>query len=107
MISKTDMNALEAREVVPGVKGKFAHSRNMTMAWWEFEKDAVLPEHSHEHEQVVNVIEGTLEIKSGDSTWTLEPGSVLVLPGGVPHRARGVTFCRVIDAFYPARDDYR
>jgi len=107
MISKTDMNALEAREVVPGVRGKFAHSDNLTMAWWEIEKDAVLPEHSHEHEQVVNVVEGTLEIRSEGSTWTLEQGSVLVLPGGVPHEARGVTFCRVIDAFYPARDDYR
>ena len=36
-----------------------------------------------------------------------EPGSVLVIPSGVPHLARGLTECRVIDAFWPARDDYK
>lgn len=35
------------------------------------------------------------------------PGSVLVLRGGETHEARGITFCRVIDAFCPARDDFR
>lgn len=107
MILKTDMNQMTAKEVAPGVKGRFAHSDRMTMAWWEIDEGAVLPEHSHEHEQVVNVIEGTLEIRSGGSTWTLGPGSVLVLRGGETHEARGITFCRVIDAFCPARDDYR
>ncbi len=35
------------------------------------------------------------------------PGSVLVLRGGETHEARGITFCRVIDAFCPARDNFR
>jgi len=30
-----------------------------------------------------------------------------VIPSGVPHLARGLTECRVIDAFWPARDDYK
>ena len=107
MIKKTDLKSIEAKEVAPGVRGKFAHSDNMTMAWWEIDEGALLPAHSHEHEQVVNVVEGTLEIRSEDKTWTLEPGCVLVLPGGVPHEARGVTFCRVIDAFCPAREDFK
>lgn len=98
---------IASREVVKGVHGKFVHSPHMTMAWWLIEKDAQLPEHSHEHEQVVNVVEGTLEISSGGKKWTLSAGSVLVIPGGVPHLARGVTECRVIDAFYPAREDYK
>ncbi|GAB6280179.1 MAG: cupin domain-containing protein [Thermovirga sp.] len=102
-----DTGNIVSREVVKGVHGKFVHSSHMTMAWWLIEKDASLPEHSHDHEQVVNVIEGTLEISSGNQVWTLNPGSVLVIPGGVPHLARGVTECRVIDAFYPVREDYK
>lgn len=98
---------IASREVVKGVHGKFVHSPHMTMAWWLIEKGAELPEHSHEHEQVVNVIEGTLEISSGEKKWTLTPGSVLVIPGGVPHLARGVTECCVIDAFCPVREDYK
>ncbi|HOI81577.1 MAG: cupin domain-containing protein [Thermovirgaceae bacterium] len=103
----TDTNSLVPKEVVKGVHGKFVHSPHMTMAWWHIEEGAMLPEHSHEHEQVVNVIEGTLEISSGGKKWTLGPGSVLAIPSGVPHLARGVTECRVIDAFYPAREDYK
>ncbi|MEA3508792.1 MAG: cupin domain-containing protein [Synergistota bacterium] len=103
----TDTSAMEWKEVVKGVHGKFAHSPNMTMAWWLIEEGAEMPEHSHDHEQVVNVVEGTLEISSGDKVWTLKPGSVLAIPGGVPHRARGVTECRVIDAFHPVREDYK
>ena len=103
----TDTNSLVPKEVVTGVHGKFVHSPHMTMAWWHIEEGAMLPEHSHEHEQVVNVIEGTLEISSGGKKWTLGPGSVLAIPSGVPHLARGVTECRVIDAFYPAREDYK
>jgi quercetin dioxygenase-like cupin family protein len=102
-----DMKEIPSRECVPGVHGKFAHSSNMTMAWWLIEEGAQMPEHSHEHEQVVNVVEGTLEITAEGKKWTLGPGSVLVIPGGVPHLARGVTECRVIDAFYPAREDYK
>ena len=107
MMEHFDTGKIASREVVKGVHGKFVHSANMTMAWWLIEEGAQLPEHSHEHEQVVNVVEGTLEISSGGKKWTLTAGSVLVLPGGVPHLARGVTECRVIDAFYPAREDYK
>ena len=52
----TDTKKMEPREVVKGVHGKFVHSPHMTMAWWVIEQGAALPEHSHEHEQVVNVV---------------------------------------------------
>ena len=103
----TDTGKMESREVVKGVHGKFVHSPHMTMAWWVIEQGAALPKHSHEHEQVVNVVEGTLELTAEGKKWTLGPGSVLVIPSGVPHLARGLTECRVIDAFWPARDDYK
>jgi len=41
------------------------------MAWWEIDEGALLPAHSHEHEQVVNVVEGILEIRSENRRWTL------------------------------------
>jgi len=102
-----NMNSIPSREVTPGVRGRFVHSEGMTIAWWEIEKDALLQRHSHVHEQVVNVIEGTLQLVVEDRTWILAPGSVMVIPSGVPHEAKGITFCRVIDAFYPIREDYK
>jgi quercetin dioxygenase-like cupin family protein len=79
----------------------------MTFVYWDIETGATLPEHSHPHEQVVNVIEGELEFTMGGEVKNMKPGGVAVVPGNVPHSAKGITDCRVIDVFYPVREDYR
>ncbi|NDJ75171.1 MAG: cupin domain-containing protein [Chloroflexi bacterium] len=96
-----------SREVVPGFHGKFIHSENVTVSFWDIEQDAVLPEHAHEHEQFSVVLEGKLELTVGGETRVLEPGLVAVIPGNVPHSGRAITPCRVCDVFYPVREDYR
>jgi len=35
------------------------------------------------------------------------PGVVYVIPPQARHSGRGITDCRVLDVFSPARDDYR
>jgi quercetin dioxygenase-like cupin family protein len=37
----------------------------------------------------------------------LTEGSVLVIPPNVPHAARALRSCRVLDVFSPVREDYR
>jgi quercetin dioxygenase-like cupin family protein len=37
----------------------------------------------------------------------MKAGSVALIPGGTPHGCRAITACRLVDAFTPARDDYR
>lgn len=66
-----------------------------------------MPEHSHPHELVINIIEGELELKAGAEVQTMKPGQVAVLSGNVPHWGKAVTDCRIIDVFYPVREDYR
>jgi quercetin dioxygenase-like cupin family protein len=101
------LEELEERELVPGFKGRFVHSENMTFAYWNIEAGATLPEHSHPHEQVANVIEGELELTLNGATKILSPGSVAVIPGDATHTGKAITRCRVIDVFYPVREDYR
>jgi quercetin dioxygenase-like cupin family protein len=101
------LEELEERELVPGFKGRFVHSENMTFAYWNIEAGAALPEHSHPHEQVANVIEGELELTLNGATKILSPGSVVVIPGDATHTGKAITRCRVIDVFYPVREDYR
>ena len=36
----------EPTEVMPGFKGRFEHGENVTMAFWEIDEGAELPEHS-------------------------------------------------------------
>ena len=98
---------LTSREIIAGFHGRFVHTDNITFSYWEIEQDAVLPEHSHPHEQISMVVEGRLEMTLDGETRVLEPGLIAVIPGHTPHSAVARTACRVVDVFYPVREDYR
>jgi len=101
-----EWDKIEQRTVIPGFHGKFAHSNTMTFVLWEIDRGAVLPEHSHMHEQVVHVYEGELEVTVAGEARVLRAGSVGVIPPDAVHSGRALTACRVMDAFYPLREDY-
>ena len=66
-----------------------------------------MPEHSHSHEQIVNLIEGELELRVGDEVRIVAPGIVAIIAPDVPHSGKAITMCRIIDVFHPVREDYR
>jgi quercetin dioxygenase-like cupin family protein len=101
------LNDVDERELIPGFHVRFIHSGNMTMAYWDIEAGAELPLHSHPHEQVANVLEGEIEFVLGEETRIGGPGTVVVIPGDVPHSGKAVTRCRILDVFHPVREDYR
>jgi quercetin dioxygenase-like cupin family protein len=101
-----EWDKVEQKTVIPGFHGKFAHSNTMTFVLWDIDKGAILPEHSHMHEQVVHVYEGELEVTVDGKTTVLRGGSVGVIPPHAVHSGRALTDCKVMDAFYPLREDY-
>ena len=102
-----NLKDVEEREMAPGFRARMVHSENMTFAFWQIDAGAALPEHSHPHEQVFTLLEGEFELTVGDELRVNRPGAVAVIPPNVPHAGRAITDCRVIDVFYPTRDDYR
>lgn len=98
---------MEARTLIPGTASRFIHTPHMTIGYWLFEPGVALPEHSHPHEQVSNVIEGDFEFTMNGQAHRLEPGGVAVIPPGMPHSGRAITRCRIIDVFYPVREDFK
>lgn len=101
------VNEIEEKEIVPGYRARFIHMEGMTVAYWTVEAGAVMPEHSHPHEQIANVLEGEFELTVEGESRVLVPGQVAVIPGDVPHGGRAITACRLLDAFQPAREDYQ
>ncbi len=75
--------------------------------YWDVDPGAELLEHSHPHEQIANVLEGRFELTVDGEPRVLEPGMVAVIPGGLPHSGKALTSCRLLDAFHPAREDYK
>ncbi|UCF06523.1 MAG: cupin domain-containing protein [bacterium] len=102
-----NLHDIEGKEVVSGLTGRFVHSDHMTVAYWDFDPDVEVLDHSHEHEQIVNVIEGTLDLTVEGETTRLEKDSVVTIPPNAAHSGRSVTRCRVIDIFYPSREDFK
>ena len=95
------------REIFPGFQGRFIHSSNMTFAYWEAKKDSLVPVHSHVHEQVVNMLEGSMELIVSGEKHVLKPGSVLVIPSNAVHSGKTYADCKILDVFFPIREDYR
>ena len=106
-MKKIDLKSLEQKQIFPGYKAKVIHSASMTFVYWSIDAGSRVPEHSHPHEQVVNVIEGDFELTVGHETEILKPHSVVIISPDAPHSGKAVTDCRIIDVFYPVREDYR
>ncbi len=102
-----ELDQLAPIEPVAGFRAVFVHSENMTLAFWEVEQGAELPEHAHPHEQISTVLEGRFELTVDGETRLLDQGTVAVIPPNVPHSGRAHTRCRILDAFHPVREDFR
>lgn len=70
--------------------------------------DAILPEHSHPHEQITYIVRGELHFDLGGELRTLRAGELAVIPANVPHSARvGSGGALVLDVFSPPREDMK
>ena len=94
-------------EPIPGFHAKFVHAANVTVSYWDVQAGAVLPKHAHPHEQISNILDGEFELVVDGESSVLTAGSVAVIPPKAGHSGRAITTCRIIDVFYPVREDYR
>lgn len=98
---------IKERELAKGIKGRYFHTDSMTIGFVDIEKGAILPAHSHIHEQTTQITEGQLEMTIGGVTQILEPGTITLIPSNVVHSANALTNCKVVDIFSPVREDYK
>ena len=101
-----NFDEIETQQVLPGCRAKFVHSENMTFAFWTIEQGSDFPKHSHPHEQVVNMLEGEYELNLEDQSYKLVAGDTFVIPSNKEHSGRSITECKILDVFYPIREDY-
>ena len=101
------LDKLAAREQFPGFRGQFIHTDRLTIVHWQIDAGATLPEHSHPHEQVSNLLDGEFEMTIDGTSRHLTAGAVAVVPPDAVHSGQAMTACRFVDVFQPVREDYR
>ena len=106
-VSILNLSELEGKEILQGGRARFVHTEHMTLADWEFTAGTLLPDHSHPHEQITNVLDGVFELTIEGKPHRLEAGMVAVIPPNARHSGKSITECHLIDVFYPVREDFR
>src|SRR5260370_16251121 len=87
------MSDLIARKVISGDKAMVAQVF--------LKKDAVVPEHHHESEQITYILEGALKFELEGKQVIVRKGEVLHIPSNVPHRALPLEDTLALHIFSP------
>ena len=67
-----------------------APGREVVQVRVDFDPGYVAPRHTHPGEEIIYVLEGTLEYQIDSKTVTVKPGDVLFVPAGTIHSAKNV-----------------
>lgn len=100
------ISELKSHEIIPGFTARFIHTDKMTVSYWEIKKGKKLPEHSHPHEQISQVMEGRFQLTIDGESMDMQPGKTAVIPSHAVHSGIALTDCKVMDIFAPIREDY-
>jgi quercetin dioxygenase-like cupin family protein len=102
-----DVASIPPQHVWAGVVGRAVHGERMTFSVVELAPGAVVPEHSHESEQLGILIVGSLTFRIGEEVRECTPGDTWRILGNVPHSVvTGEDGAVVAEAFSPPRDDW-
>lgn len=102
-----NLNTIPTQELIPGYHAKMIHGEKMSIAYWTVDKGAEVPEHSHEHEQVMQVLEGEFEFTLDGQTKVYFPGDIVLIASHKVHSGKALTDCKLMDVFSPTREEYK
>ena len=84
-------------------------AERMMLAHVYLEKGCIVPQHSHENEQITYILQGALHFwigENGEEEIVVRAGEVLVIPSNVLHKAEALEDTLDVDIFSPPRQDW-
>jgi quercetin dioxygenase-like cupin family protein len=100
---------MPAEPLKPGLSRKLITGERMMIAHVYFKKGEVVPQHSHDNEQLTYVLNGALHFRfgaKGEQEITVRAGEVVVIPSNLPHSAVALEDTLDVDVFSPPRQDW-
>ena len=95
-------------EMLPGVvRRTLTEGERMMLIEVTLAQGAVVPSHTHPHEQIGYLASGRLVFEIGDERRELSAGDSWEVPSNVPHQVTALEHSIAIDIFSPPREEYR
>ena len=111
--TKHSWKDVRLEEVTPLLSRKLLTCDRMMIAQVFLKTGSIVPAHDHHNEQVTYILEGCLRFwigphadNPGDEFTDVHAGEVLLIPGGVRHRAEALEETLDLDIFTPPRQDW-
>ena len=102
------LDALAHFALADGVRARALFGDDAMLNLVELDPGAVVPEHSHPHEQLGLCLSGLIVMQIGGEDHPMGPMGAMHIPSGVVHGAyAGPEGAVVLDVFVPVREEFR
>ncbi len=90
----------------PLIDRQFVAGERSMLARIILRKGSIVPQHSHDNEQITYVLEGALKFVIEGKELIVRSGEILVIPSNLPHSAEALEDTVDLDIFCPPRADW-
>jgi quercetin dioxygenase-like cupin family protein len=95
-------------ETLSGIKIKtLVYGANTLMTEFVLAKGALLPEHTHAHEQTGYLVKGKIKLFIESKSQIINPGDSWCIPANSKHQAEIIEDAIAIEVFTPCREEYK
>lgn len=102
-----DIKSQPEISVFDGVTIQTVHGEKLMLSYVYLQPHSIVAEHSHPHEQMGMVIEGTFELTIEGESRILKKGDTYLIPSDIKHGAKAFDNPAIaLDIFSPPREDY-
>jgi len=104
-INKDFVQQIKAAEGV--FRKTLAYNNNVMLCFFILEKNAEIPLHDHEANQIGYIISGKVKFITEKREFIAEEGDSYVFDSWEKHGAKILEFSEVLEVFNPTRDNYK
>ena len=97
---------IPSEPVTAGIKRRYLTGDRVTVAQFELKRGGIVLRHSHESEQITQVLRGVLKFAIDGREIIVREGDVLQIPSWMEHEVEVLENAFVIDVFSPVRQDW-
>lgn len=90
----------------PLIDRQFVAGERSMLARIILRKGSIVPQHSHDNEQITYVLDGALKFVIEGKELIVRSGEILVIPCNLPHSAEALEDTVDLDIFCPPRADW-